>query len=87
MQAGNHPRVQVVEEASHFAQHLLLIKQADVDHPARAVRHQFLAEQEEVEHAAVSPGRGLELAASAPQAHSMQPILCYVDLFQGWQLE
>lgn len=72
---------------SHFAQHLLLIEQADINHPAGAVRHQFLAQQEQVEHAAVSPGCGLELTAPAPQAHSMQPILCDVDLLQGWQLE
>ena len=79
--------VQVVGETSYFAQHLLLIKHADINHSFGAVRHEFLAEQEEVVHAAIRPGCGLELTAPALQAHSMQPILCDVDLLQRWQLE
>ena len=69
------------------AQIFLLIKQANVNHSARALRHELLAEQEKVVHAAVSPGGGLELAAPAPQAHSMQAVLGDVDLLQGWQVE
>ena len=69
------------------AQVLLLIKHKDVDHPARSVLHEFLAEQEEVVHAAVSPGSRLELAAPAFEAHSVQAVLRNVDLLEGRQIE
>jgi len=65
----------------------LLVKQADINHSGRTMCLKLLAQQEEVIHAAVGPGSGLEFASPTTQAHSMQAVLGDVDLLQGWQVE
>ena len=74
-------------ESGHLTQKVLLIEQAEVDHPGWALCGELLAQQEQVVHAAVSPGSGLELAAPATQANRMQPVLGDVDLLEGGQVE